>query len=92
MTDEQVLDDNGWVAMEHRNSNPAVVQITKDNTVIRTYSFNTNKNPNVSLAFVHPDDVPYLSTYRAKICCGKVAYKFHLASLINTHLWQTGNR
>lgn len=80
-------ESDGWVALQHRNSNAATVQMESDGTV---YSFVPQHN--VSLAWVNPIHVAQLLQVQAKICCGKTANKFEYASQTNVCLWETGNR
>lgn len=78
---------DGFVALQHRNSNPATVRIESNG---HEYTFVPQYN--VSLAFVAPEDVEPLLHVLARICCGKMDYKFTYASQINVNLWSTGNR
>lgn len=78
---------DGFIALQHRNSNPATVQMEADDTL---YSFEPRFN--VSLAWVDPKHLDTLLKVKAKTCCGKQDYKFIPASQINVNLWTTGNR
>jgi hypothetical protein len=90
MTDDKVLDERGWVALEHRNSNPRTVHITKNGQVVRAYTFTPQHN--VSLIFAHPEDVDFLLRQQVKICCGKMSNLCHVATQLNVNLWKSGNR
>jgi hypothetical protein len=82
-----VRPSDGYVALQHRTSNPASVKIESNG---HTYDFIPQHN--VSLAWVDPQDVGPLLLVRARICCGKTDYKFRYATQINVNLWQTGDR
>jgi hypothetical protein len=84
---EPVTREDGWVALQHYTSNPAVVMIESDKT---TYSFSPKYN--VSLAWVRPEHVAQLLQVKARMCCGRQANKFVYASPSNVSIWQTGHR
>lgn len=85
--DRVVRPEDGFVALQHRTTNPATVKMDANG---HTYNFVPQHN--VSIAFVSPEDVDALLKVKAKICCGKVANKFYLATQINVNLWSTGDR
>ena len=90
-----ITNENGWVLLRHRNSNPKTVNISEDNTV---YSFST-ANPSgqvkcayVSAAWVRPEHVDRLLAHLSRVCCGKRAETFHPANELDMKLWLTGER
>jgi hypothetical protein len=80
-----VIRDDGYVALQHRNSNGAMARI---GDIVYTWS---PKN-NISLCWVHPDHVTKLLNERANICCGQTSNKFLMASYTNVNLWAFGTR
>jgi hypothetical protein len=77
-----------YVAVQHRTSNPVTVKIDRNGNL---YSFVPKHN--VSLAWIRPEDLDSILAIQEKVCCGNnKALKFHLASQINTCLWETGER
>jgi len=81
----KVVRDDGYVALQHRNSNPTAHKI--DGVV---YQFSPKKN--VSMSWVAPEHVDRMLSEDARICCGKTSKKFFLASIINVNLWTYGTR
>lgn len=80
-----VTREDGFVAIQHYNSNPKSVQV--GNTV-----YNFTPQHNVSLVWADPKDVNSLLSMRASVCCGKTKPLCFPASQINVNLWTTGNR
>jgi len=81
----KVVREDGYVALQHRNSNPTAHKI--GDTV---YQFAAKKN--VSMAWVAPEHVDSMLMEKARICCGQTSKKFFLASMTNVNLWTFGNR
>lgn len=80
-------ESDGWIAIQHYNTNGATVKMDSDGTV---YTFSPQHN--VSMAWVNPIHVPALLEVQARICCGKTAKKFLYATQVNVCLWETGKR
>ena len=80
-----MVERNGLVAIQHYTSNGWTVQVEDD---IYTW---TPKH-NVSLAWVKEEHVDRILAVKSKACCGKDGARFVLASLLNTNVWETGNR
>lgn len=83
--DNQVVREDGYIAVQHRNSNPTAIKV--NGTV---YQFSPRLN--VSMAWIAPADLPQVMNEIARICCGQSGKKFHLASIINVNLWEKGTR
>ena len=85
--DGRVVREDGYVAIQHVTTNPTNLMVAKT-----PYIFTPAHN--VSLCWVHPDHVDKVLTYKASSgCnCGSSKNKFHLASLINVHLWSGFDR
>ena len=81
-----ITNDEGYVALQHYNSNPKMVK-TADGT---TYNFVPQHN--VSLAWVSPEHVDEMMSKQQKICCGKHTKLCFIASQTNVNIWNTGNR
>lgn len=85
---ERVTNEDGWVALQHWNSNPRTVQI---DTVYYVFA----PQHNVSLAFVRPEHVDRILAVEEKSCnCGggRKRNSFQLATPINYSIWRTGTR
>lgn len=81
LVDNRVVRDDGYIAMQHVNTNGKNVSIAGV-----TYVFVPSHN--VSLAWIAPEHVDKALTFKTNACCGnqnKQAFTF--ASLINTYLW-----
>lgn len=78
----QVVRDDGYVALVHHNSNGTSVTIGGVNYVFTPKS-------NVSFAWIAPEHVDKLLALKTRgSCCGhSEKQRFVLASLINTYLW-----
>lgn len=87
MSMEQVVNLDGYVAVQHYSSNPWTVKIQEDGT---TYNFIPQYN--VSMAWVREEHLAKILSITRKACCGTYPRRFHLASQINVNLWSTGNR
>ena len=85
LVEGRVVRFDTYVAVQHRNSNPASHKI--GHTI---YSFAPRYN--VSLAWVAPEHLPSILAEMARICCGKTSKKFFLAGVVNVNIWYTGNR
>jgi hypothetical protein len=82
----QVVRDDGFVAMQHHNSNGANIAVEES-----IYVF-VPKN-NISFCWVAPQHVGKLLTAKTSVCCGNNnSLRFHLASFINTNLWMFNSR
>lgn len=82
-----ITNSDGFVALQHYNSNPRTVKIQADGTL---YSFVPRHS--VSLAWIDPKHVDSLLAQKAKLCCGKNQNLFFPASQINVNIWTTGTR
>lgn len=85
---EIVTNADGWIALQHHNSNGRAVIINGN-----TYVFYPKHN--VSLAYVRPEDVDAILAIRDKSCnCGGGRFRaaFFYASQINVCVWETGER
>ena len=80
-----MINRNGYVAVQHYSSNPWAVHF--DDT---TYHFVPQHN--VSLAWIKEEHLNKILSITRKACCGTNPQRFHLASLINLNLWETGDR
>ena len=83
-----VTNADGWVALQHYNSNPRTVQI--DDVY---YVFTPQHN--VSLAYVRPEHVDRILAVLTKSCnCngGRKRAEFLVASQVNVNVWTTGDR
>lgn len=83
-----VTNSDGWVALQHYNSNGKTVQI--DGIY---YVFVPQHN--VSLAYVRPEHVDRILAVKERGCnCGGNRMKpaFHYASQVNVCVWLTGER
>jgi len=85
LVENRVIRDDGYVALQHRNSNGAQ---HKAGDTIYTWA----PKHNVSLCWVAPEHVQFLLGEMARICCGKTSKKFFLAGIINVNLWEKGVR
>jgi hypothetical protein len=83
----QVVRDDGYVAMQHLNSNGAVAKIGEI-----TYIFTPSAN--VSLAWVASEHVDKMLTIKTRgNCCGHAdKQKYYLASMTNVNLHVYNNR
>lgn len=81
-----ITNDEGYVALQHYNTNPKSVS-TNDGTI---YTFTPKHN--VSLAWVRPEHVDEMLQKQQKICCGKFARLCLVAGELNVKIWLTGNR
>ena len=86
---KMVVRDDGYIAVQHRNSNPTNHRV-RDDDHDTYYVFQPRKN--VSMAWVAPEHIDNVMAEMARICCGKKSKKFLLASLINVNLWTYGTR
>jgi hypothetical protein len=80
-----VIRDDGFIAVQHRNSNPTALRISGI-----TYQFTAKHN--VSMSWISPDHINKVLGEMARQCCGTQGKKFLRASLINVNLHETGNR
>lgn len=83
-----VTNADGWIALQHHNSNGRTVQI---DTVY--YAFTPQHN--ISLAWVRPEHVDRILAVQDKSCnCGGGRFRpaFFYASQTNVCLWETGER
>jgi len=80
-----MVERDGKVAIQHYTSNGWTVQVDDD---IYTWT----PKYNVSLAWVKKEHVDKVLAIRNKSCCGNTRTRFVPASLINTNIWETGNR
>ena len=85
LIDGKVVREDGYVGMQHRNTNPTSHKIGKV-----VYSFVPRHN--VSLCWVAPEHVQQMLSEVAQICCGKTSKKFFLAGIVNVGLHETGSR
>jgi hypothetical protein len=79
---------DGWVALQHHNSNPRTVKI---DTVYYVFT----PQHNISLAYIRPENVDRILAVQEKSCnCGGGRYKpaFFHASQVNANIWETGER
>jgi len=78
---DRVVRDDGYVAMQHVNTNGKVVSIGGVN-----YTFSPSHN--VSMAWIAPEHVDKAFTFKTNACCGnRDKQAFIFASLVNVHLW-----
>ncbi|MHA2246910.1 MAG: hypothetical protein ACXADY_18340 [Candidatus Hodarchaeales archaeon] len=76
---------DGMVAVQHYTTNGWTVKV---NDTVYTWM----PKHNVSLAWVKEEDLSKILSIGTRGCCGGKRKRFHLASLINVNLWETGNR
>lgn len=81
----QVVRDDGFIAVSHRNTNGTSMKIGGTSYVWTPLH-------NVSMAWVSPEHLDIVLKEMARICCGKTSKKFYLASITNVNLWTTGDR
>jgi len=84
---DKVVNLDGFIAVQHYNSNPWDVKISADGTM---YYFRPQHN--ISMAWVREEHLAQVLRITRKACCGTNPQRFHLASRINVNLWETGNR
>jgi hypothetical protein len=83
-----VTNADGWIALQHHNSNPRTVSI---DTVYYVFV----PQHNISLAYVRPEHLNRILAVQDKSCnCGGGRFKpaFFIASQTNVNLWSTGER
>jgi len=84
--ENRIVRDDGFVAMQHINTNGANVQIGGV-----TYVFIPTRN--VALSWVAPEHIGRMMEVKTRACCGnRNKQKFVLASLINTNIYVYGSR
>lgn len=79
-----ILNDEGKAALNHYNSNPATIEMPDGHTVDFIGQWG------VALAWVDPQDVPYLLEVKIPACCNRKRLLCSLATQEAVNVWLTG--
>jgi hypothetical protein len=78
-----VKNEEGLVAVRHWNSNPSA-------ELVNGLLYHFTPQFGASIGWVKEEDVAYLLTLRANICCGKTRDKYFLPDEQQVRVWKTG--